>query len=154
MKKLFTITITVVLMALTLVGCSKPEAEDTTTTTVAEPVIEAVEATEETQHTRYVAHGRYYQNSDMEWELITDDGNIWSYDQETISDKPRYNAEPVYAGMDDNGTPDDIYDDIVLGLVFDVNTAIYDALETALSEEFELERDGNYIRVNEMKEDK
>ena len=35
-------------------------------------------------------------------EIITEDGNIWEYDGEVI--------------FDNNGTPDDIYDDIIVGL--------------------------------------
>ena len=45
---------------------------------------------------------------------------------------------------------DDITDDIILGLVYDRNTAIYDDLETALSDKFELERDGNNIHIKEV----
>lgn len=35
-------------------------------------------------------------------EIITEDGNIWEYSGEVI--------------FDNNGTPDDIYDDIIVGL--------------------------------------
>lgn len=35
-------------------------------------------------------------------EIITEDGNIWEYDGEVM--------------FDNNGTPDDIYDDIIVGL--------------------------------------
>lgn len=134
MKKLVSILL---LATMFLTGC---------TTTTEEPVVEV-------EHTRYVAHGRYYINADLQWEVITDDGNIWVYDQETISDEPRYHTEPVYVGFDDNGTPEDITDDIVLGLVRDIETAIYDALEDSLSESFKLERDGNNIRIQSMKEE-
>ena len=58
---------------------------------------------------------------------------------------------PIWVGFDDNGTPDNIYDDIILGLVYDRNTAIYDDLETALSDSFELERDGNNIHIEGVK---
>jgi hypothetical protein len=54
---------------------------------------------------------------------------------------------PVWVALDDNGTPNSIEDDVILGLVYDRNTAIYDELETALSDKFELERDGNNIKV-------
>lgn len=134
MKKLLSILF---LAAMFLTGCS---------TTAEEPVVEA-------EHTRYVAHGRYYMNADLQWEVITDDGNVWSYSQETISDEPRYHTEPVYVGFDDNGTPDTIEDDIILGLVLDRETAIYDTLEVSLSESFELERDGNNIRIQTMKKE-
>jgi hypothetical protein len=98
-------------------------------------------------HTRYTAFGRYYTNGTV----ITDDGNEWSYTTDTISDKTPTDHMPVWIGFDDNGTPDDIYDDVILGFVYDVNTAIYDALETELSKEFELERDGNNIHIGGAK---
>jgi hypothetical protein len=94
-------------------------------------------------HTRYTAFGRYYTDGTV----ITDDGNEWAYTTDTISDKTPTDAMPVWIGFDDNGTPTDITDDIVLGLVYDVYTAIYDALEVELSQEFELERDGNHIQI-------
>ena len=96
-------------------------------------------------HTRYTAYGRYY----TEGTVITDDGNEWGYSTDLISDKTPVDNMPVWIGFDDNGTPTDITDDIVLGLVYDVYTAIYDALETELSKEFELERDGNRIQIKE-----
>ena len=135
MKKLVSILF---LAAMFLTGCSTTTEEPK----VAEPVAEV-------EHTRYVDHGRYY----LEGKVITDDGNIWSYSQDIISDKDSYDAEPVYIGFDDNGTPDTIEDDIILGLVFDRETAIYDALEESLSESFELERDGNNIHISNMKEE-
>lgn len=94
-------------------------------------------------HEQYMTTGRYY----TEGSVITNDGNIWGYQTEIISDKPAYDNEPVYVVFDDNGTGTDIYDDVILGLIFDVNTAIYDALETELSNSFELEREGNNIRI-------
>ena len=97
-------------------------------------------------HTRYTAYGRYYTNGTA----ITNDGNEWSYITDTISDKTPYDGIPVWIGFDDNATPNDITDDIVLGLVYDRDTAIYDALETALSEEFELERESNNIRIQTL----
>jgi hypothetical protein len=103
----------------------------------------ACTATPEPETKSYTTYGRYYTNGTV----ITDDGNEWSYTTDTISDKTPTDHMPVWIGFDDNGTPDDITDDVVLGLVYDVNTAIYDALETELSKEFELERDGNNIRI-------
>lgn len=44
---------------------------------------------------------------------------------------------PVWVGFDDNGTPNNITDDIILDLVYD--------RETALSDKFELERNDNNI---------
>ena len=108
-------------------GCSTPITETTT------PV----------EHTNYMVRGRYYTSG----ELITQDGNAWSYDQTIISGQPSYDNEPVFAIFDDNGTPNNIYDDEILGLVRDVETAIYNELEVALSESFTLERDGNNIKI-------
>ena len=101
------------------------------------------EPNEPKAHTRYTAYGRYYTNGTV----ITNDGNEWSYTTDTISDKTPTDHMPVWIGFDDNGTPNNITDDIVLGLVYDIHTAIYDALETELSKEFELEREGNTIRI-------
>ena len=94
----------------------------------------------------YTAYGRYYTDGTV----ITNDGNEWSYSTDTISDKTPYNAMPVWVAFDDNGTAD-ITDDIILGLVYDRETAIYDSLEAALSDTFQLERDGNNIHIGGIK---
>lgn len=120
MKKLAAILI---LFALLLGGC----------TTTSEPKVS----------TRYTAYGRYYTNGTV----ITNDGNEWSYTTDIISDKTPTDDMPVWIGFDDNGTPNEVTDDIILGLVYDCNTAIYDDLETALSDKFELTRDGNNIHI-------
>ena len=96
---------------------------------------------------QYTAYGRYYTNGTV----ITNDGNEWAYSTDTISDKTPADAMPVWIGFDDNGTPDNIEDDTILGLVYDRNTAIYDRLESALSGSFELERDGNNIHIGGIK---
>lgn len=101
---------------------------------------------EEQSHTRYTAYGRYYTNGTV----VTDDGNEWSYTTDTISDKTPTDAMPVWIAFDDNGTVD-ITDDIILGLVYDRETAIYDDLEAALGDAFELERDGNNIKIGGIK---
>ena len=96
----------------------------------------------------YTAYGRYYLDGTVI--TYTDDGNDalgWEYQTDLISDKTPYDAMPVWVGFSDNATPDDITDDIILGLVYDRNTAIYDQLEEELSEEFEIERNGNEIRI-------
>ena len=112
-------------LAILLTGCqAKPE-----------PALE---------HQSYTVPSRYY----ISGEVITQDGNIWGYDQDTISDKPSYDNEPVFAIFDDNGTPDNIYDDVIYGLVFDRETAIYDALEAELSKAFSIERNGNVISIS------
>ena len=95
------------------------------------------------EHTRYVAQGHYYADGTV----ITNDGNIWDYQIDTISDKPSYDHQAVYVGFDDNGTPNDITDDIILGLTWDVETSIYDRLETALSDSFDIDREGNNIKI-------
>lgn len=128
MKKLIALSI---LFVLFLSGCSTK-----------------VEPPTPIEHTRYTAYGRYYTNGTV----ITEDGNIWNYTTDTISDKTPTDAMPVWIGFDDNGTPADITDDIILGLVYDVYTAIYDALETELSQEFELTREGNNIHIGGEKE--
>ena len=123
MKKL---TVILILFILFLTGCaSKPEAE----------------------HTHYTAYGRYYTDGTV----ITNDGNIWSYSTDTISDQAPTDAMPIWIAFDDNGTSNDITDDIILGVVYNRETAIYDALETALSDNFELEREGNNIHIGGIK---
>ena len=94
-------------------------------------------------HAQYIAAGRYYTDGN----IITDDGNVWNYQTETISDEVSYDNEPVYVVFDNNGTETDIYDDVVVGLMLDRETAIYDELEKSLSSEFALEREGNNIRI-------
>ena len=101
------------------------------------------ESAPKVEHTRYTAQGRYYTYGTV----ITNDGNEWGYTADTISDKTPADAMPVWIGFDDNGTPADIYDDIILGLVYDRETAIYDTPESALSESFELERNNNNIKI-------
>lgn len=98
-------------------------------------------------HTKYTAYGRYYTDGTV----ITDDGNEWSYATNAISDKTPTDAMPIWVGFDDNGTPNNITDDVILGLVCDRNTAIYDELEKALSDNFKLERDGNNIKIGGTK---
>lgn len=95
----------------------------------------------------YTAYGRYYTDGTV----ITNDGNIWEYTTDTISDRTPTDAMPIWIGLDDNGTPNDITDDIILGVVYDLNTAIYDELETALGGKFEIEREGNNIYIGGMK---
>ena len=106
--------------------------------------------TEPKVHTRYTAYGRYYTDGTV----ITNDGNDsmwWEYTTDTISNKTPYDNMPIWIGFDDNATPNDITDDIILGVVYDRETAIYDALETELGDNFELKRDGNNIRIQTLK---
>ena len=51
-------------------------------------------------------------------EVVTGDGNHRSYDMvDTIDGIPAYDGMPVTVWLSDNGTPDDMTDDIILGLV-------------------------------------
>ena len=51
-------------------------------------------------------------------EVYTSDGNRRGYDMvDTIDGIPAYDGMPVTVWMSDNGTPDDVTDDVVLGLV-------------------------------------
>ena len=137
MNKKFAALTLVVGAFLMITGCDKTEP------TPAEPQT-------------YTAYGRYHNDIDLTDDaftegFITNDGNMWEYDVDTISDQVPYNNMPIWAGFSDNGTPDDITDDIPLGLVYDRNTAIYDDLEEALSEGFEIERTNNNIRIGGRK---
>lgn len=98
----------------------------------------------EVEHQTYIMAGRYYHTSG---ELFTEDGNSWGFTQDIISEKPSYDNQPVFALFDDMGTANK-FDDEVLGLVWDVETAIYDELEVVLSEDFNIERNGNNIHIS------
>ena len=98
----------------------------------------------EVEHTTYMVAGRYYTSGTV----ITEDGNMWVYSQDIISKKSSYDNEPIYALFDDMGTPENVYDDEILGVVLDRETAIYDELETVLSANFSVERDGNVIHLD------
>ena len=124
MKKLLALAI--IFCSLALVGCNTQE-----------------EPTPQVESAQYTAYGRYYTNGTV----ITNDGNKWAYSTDSISDRTPTDAMPIWIAFDDNATPNDITDDIILGAVYDRNTAIYDDLETALDDTFELERDGNNIRI-------
>ena len=138
MKKLIALTLAVGAFLMTT-GCStKAEPEPATTKLVSISNVEPQ---------TYTAYGRYYTDGIV----MADYGNgalsKWEYSTDTISDRAPYDAMPVWIAFSDNGTPDDITDDIILGLVYDMETAIYDQLEEELSQEFELERNGNEIRI-------
>ena len=132
MKKI----IALVSIALCLTGCQQQQEPEYPTET------EYV-SYEEPTHTSYIVSGRYYTSG----QVITQDGNIWDYSQDTISEKESYDNEPVFAIFDDNGTPDDIYDDELYGLVLDLETEIYDKLEVELSKSFTVEREGNNLHI-------
>lgn len=142
MKKLSIIL--TVLTALSLCGCNNTSTNDNTILTE-DTTVTKIESS------AYFASGRYYFTADLQGQVVTEDGNLWDYTQDTISDKPSYHNEPVIVVFDDNSTPDIIEDDKILGLVYDRETAIYDALETSLQESFELERDGNTIHIQALK---
>ena len=91
----------------------------------------------------YTTSGRYYTCG----EVITDDGNVWEYTQDVISNELAYDNEPVYVVMNVMGTPNNIYDDKVVGVVRDTMTAIMDELEAVLSDDFSVERDGNNMTI-------
>lgn len=50
--------------------------------------------------------------------VYTSDGNHWSYDMvDYVGDTPAYDGMPVTVWLSDNGTPDNVTDDIILALV-------------------------------------
>lgn len=101
----------------------------------------------ETIHTTYTQYGRYYTSGT----LITNDGNEWGYDTSEVSNTPIYDNMPIWVAFDDNGTPDNITDDIILGMVYDRTTACMDALEEELSDSFTLTRNENTITIQTHK---
>ena len=49
--------------------------------------------------------------------VYTSDGNCWSYDMlDYVGDVPAYDGMPVTVWLSDNGTPDDVTDDVILAL--------------------------------------
>lgn len=96
------------------------------------------------EHTTRIVSARYYTCG----EVITEDGNAWIYSQDIISERESYDNEPVFALIDDNGTPDNIYDDEIYGVVLDRETEVYDRLEAELSKSFTVERNGNIISIS------
>ena len=49
--------------------------------------------------------------------VYTNDGNHWSYDMlDYVGDVPAYDGMPVTVWLSDNGTPDDVTDDVILAL--------------------------------------
>lgn len=59
----------------------------------------------------YTAYGTYCGGA-----VVTNDGNGWGYTDKTIDPNT-----PVIVHFNDNGTPDNIKDDVILGLVYDLN---------------------------------
>lgn len=55
----------------------------------------------------YVVAGNYYADGTV----ITNDGNIWDYQTEMVDG-------PVHVVFNDNGTADNIYDDIIVDLIY------------------------------------
>ena len=50
-------------------------------------------------------------------EVVTSDGNHWRYDMlDYVGDVPAYDGMPVTVWLSDNGTPDNVTDDIILAL--------------------------------------
>ena len=146
--------ITTVICTIFLLWCAVSTIEVVSKNTEPNPQYSAINLwiilfaeDEPTETAQYTAYGRYYTDGTV----VTNDGNEWSYCTDTISDKTPTDNMPVWIAFDDNGTADKVEDDIILGLVYDRETAIYDDLETALSGKFELERDGNNIHIKEVR---
>ena len=114
-----------------------------------EPELVPIAEVESKVHTRYTAYGRYYTDGTV---TVSDgyDSMAWEYDTDLVSGQTPYDYMPVWIAFDDSGTPDYIKDDVVLGLVYDRETAIYDALEEEFEEDFEIERNGNNIRIQTL----
>lgn len=85
----------------------------------------------------YVEHQRYYVEDCRYYisgSVVLPDGSSYGYQTDEVSEVAVYDGMPVWCGFDDNGTPNEPKDDIVLGLVFDREVAIYDALYDSFSE--------------------
>lgn len=60
------------------------------------------------KHTQYTTDGTYY----LDGTVITEDGNEWGYNTDTITT----DGTAVIVRFDNNGTINDITDDIILGI--------------------------------------
>lgn len=81
--------------------------------------------------------------------FFTPDGNKW------VCENNEYTIGGVYKIWFNCNSTDTIYDDEIVDVKFqkkyiDKTTLIYNQLEYALSDKFELERDGNNIRIIDM----
>lgn len=61
-----------------------------------------------TKHRQYTTDGTYY----LDGTVITEDGNKWDYDTDTING----DGIAVVVRFDNNGTMNDITDDIILSI--------------------------------------
>lgn len=150
MKKTLSTIITMLLTALILTGCNTTEQsvpQHNNPTTSEAPTNEQSLTPSDIR----IASGRYYITADLTGQVLTDDGNLWDYTQTLIADAPSYHNEPVFVYFNTNNTPDDIADDEIISIVLDRMTKIYDELEVSLSTSFELDRDGNNIRIQSLK---
>lgn len=121
-----------ILLAATLItGCGTTETK-----------IKVEEARE--PETYYVEDCRYY----CDGSVVLSNGEVYEYFTDIVSEVEVYNNMPVWAGFHDNGT-DDTSDDVVLGLVYDRETALYDALYEEFSEveEWNVTRENNDINI-------
>lgn len=129
MKKRIAVFVALIIMVgALLIGCTKstePEVQP-------EPMARTM-------------YGRYYDTSAC---IITEDGHMWGCAFEKISGQTPYDNMPVWVAITDNGTPDEISDDRVLGCVLDRATSMVDELETTLSEHYNITREGNDIRIH------
>lgn len=173
MKKTLSTIITMLLAALILTGCNTteqsvpqhnnpttseaPTNEQSITTSTSEELTQSITpvkpdaAQSLTPSDIRIASGRYYITADLTGQVLTDDGNLWDYTQTLIADAPSYHNEPVFVYFNTNNTPDDVTDDEIISIVLDRMTKIYDELEVSLSASFELDRDGNNIRIQSLK---
>ena len=128
MKRVTMMMMMVIIMAM-MVGCGEQEP------------IEEIEVTVDPNY--YTMTGRYYESG----RVVDEFGEEWCYEWIDCEDTI-YDGMPVKIVMSDSGT-DLLYDDEVLTLVYDRETAIYDELEASFSEveEWEVTRDGNNIRI-------
>lgn len=132
--------IVMILMMFMLVGCNKSDVSEIAPTETS--IEESTEATEMETEIR-IAHGRYYTNGTV----ITDDGHEWGYSTTEIYNRKPYDGMPIVVVFI-KGT--EIEKDIIKGVIYDMETAMYDALESEMetNEDWEVSRNGNEIRID------
>ena len=141
-------TLIIVLISLLLTGCNG-KANEVVIPKATEVVetMETLETIPDTMETSRIEQGRYYTNGTV----ITNDGNEWWYSTREISKEIPYDGMPIIVVILDNGTKE-IEDDIIKGVVFDRETAIYDELEKEMNQVdgWTVTRNGNEIRISIM----
>ena len=133
------------LISFVLIGCNKFDTKEAEIEVAIEEVSASREMESETEtesETIRLDYGRYFTNGTV----ITSDGNEWGYTTTEISGKEPYDGMPIIVIFSEAM---EIENDIIKGVIYDRETAIYDALENEMGTctDWEVTRNGNEIRI-------